>query len=545
MNGRTKKKSKRVLTAKGEPLRCSVRLEAPATGVERPNPDWIQIAAEGEYRGHPTGPFRLDAEVFGVIVRNFRNHPSYVPMPSPLDVAAGKADVIAFDFSHASEIDPSEIAVEGAPAQAWAIELDVRQGPDGAELWALTRFLPRMIVYRAEGSYKWTSVCIWPDQIDPVSGARIGWYLSSIAFTNAPFIQGMNAIAASRGFDPYCAPTTPEEVLESLRELFEIPALASADEVIASLAKLKAYAMTPGSAPAGVEVEEMVGTLRRIFNLPTLSSVDAVFAEAEALLVALAEALPVSTIAAARKDPDLMDHYKTACLLLAQRLRVKLPEKEDAVPAFLCEAVDAAESEAKKPGGTALEHLTAMFKALGVQDIEAALGRITSTIQDAAELKRVLPQLAELEEVKKKKDEEAIDEDVDVAMTFHGITAEAARPGLLELRRIAPEAFEKRYPKPTKEQLELAKKKTPVHAQRGGSGKTKETGPIPKLPDGVMPTKEMFDEAPGANPSAKGVALVKAHLGDKKLSHEAACELGFKLARALHTDPAPTHANAL
>lgn len=240
-----------------------------------------------------------------------------------------------------------------------------------------------------------------------------------------------------------------------------------------------------------------------------------------------------------------MNHAEVAIALLAQRLKVKLDAKTPETHGqVLCEAVDAAESEAKKPGGTALEHLTAMFKALGVQDIEAALGKITSTIQDAAELKRVLPELAELEEVKKKKDEEAIDEDVDVAMTFHGITAEAARPGLLELRRISPEAFEKKYPKPTKEQLELSKKKTPVHAQRGGSTiAAASSAAVPKLPDGTAPTAEMLEASPGKTPSAKGMALVDAHLGGKKLSYDARFDLAVKIARA-YTPKTPTQGTA-
>ena len=147
---------------------ASVRLEAVADGAERPNPDWIQIAAEGDYRGYGGGekPFAFDEAIFNVIVRNLHNHPAYVR-------AGGPTDVVAFDFSHASEGDPADIAVDGAPAQAWVQELEVRRGDMGVELWALTRFLEPMLSYRAQGRYKWTSVCVWPDQVDPVSGESI------------------------------------------------------------------------------------------------------------------------------------------------------------------------------------------------------------------------------------------------------------------------------------------------------------------------------------------------------------------------------------
>lgn len=519
----------------------SVRLEAPATpeaAAALPNPDWIQIAAEGEYKGHSTGAFTLDRAVFEVIIRNFRNHPSY---------AGGTSDVIAYDFSHASEGDPADIAVEGAPAQAYAQELEIRDGAKGAELWALTRFLPRMVQYRAEGSYKWTSVCVWPDAHDPVSGAKIGWYLSSIAFTNDPFIQGMTPLAASRMFDPFCPPSTPSEVLEALRRMFGLPEMAGPDEVMASLMKLQAYA-SGAEAPAGVDVECLVGELRLIFNLPTLASVDEIFLQADALLVALAESDPVSTIAASRKDPSDMNHAEVAIALIAQRLKVKLDAKKpEEHGQILCEAVDAAEDGAKKAGSTALDQLSAIFKALGVQDVEAALTDITDKIQQAARLKEVLPQLSELEEIKKKKDEDEVEGDVDVAMSFRGIN-EAARPGLIELRRIAPAAFELKYPKPTKEQLELSQKKIPAHAQRSGSTTTSKdgAGALPKLPDGTQPTAEMFEAAAGKTPSAKGMSLVKEHLGTKKLSYDAQFDIAVKLARAFTPKTTPTqHTNAL
>jgi hypothetical protein len=527
---------------KPKPLQLSsvalVPPTAPSDGAELPNPDWIQIAAEGEYKGHSTGPFTLDAAVFEVIVRNFRNDPRY---------GGGASDVIAFDFSHASEGDPSTIAVGGAPAQAWAQELEVRAGAKGAELWALTRFLEPMITYRAQGKYKWTSVCVWPDAHDPVSGAKIGWYLSSVAFTNDPFIQGMTPLAAARSFDMYCPPSTPNEVLECLRRLFGLPELAGPDEVMTALMKLQAYA-GGAAAPAGVDVESLVGELRLIFNLPTLCTVDEIFLQADALLVALAESGPVSTIAASRKDPSDMNHAEVAIALVASRLKVKLDAKTPETHGqLLCEAIDASEDGAKKAGATALDQVAAICKALGVQDVEAAMAEITKKIQDAAELKRVLPQLAELEDVKKKKEEDAVEEDVDVAMSFRGLNPET-RPSLLAHRKLNPEDFEKTYPKPTKEQLELSKKKTPVHAQRGGSTiAAASSAAVPKLPDGTAPTAEMLEASPGKTPSAKGLALVDAHLGGKKLSYDARFDLAVKIARA-YTPKTPaqgTHTNAL
>ena len=534
MNRRPKNKPK--------PLQLSsvalVPPTAPSDGAALPNPDWIQIAAEGEYKGHSTGAFTLDRAVFEVIIRNFRNHPSY---------AGGTSDVIAYDFSHASEGDPADIAVEGAPAQAYAQELEIRDGAKGVELWALTRFLPRMVQYRAEGSYKWTSVCVWPDAHDPVSGAKIGWYLSSIAFTNDPFIQGMAPLAAARSFDAFCPPSTPSEVLECLRRLFALPELAGPDEVMTSLMKLQQYS-SGAVAPAGVDVEALVGELRLIFNLPTLCTVEEIFAQADALLVALAEGGPVSTIAASRKDPSDMNHAEVAIALVAQRLKVKLDAKiPEAHGQLLCEAIDASEEGSKKAGATALDQVAAICKALGVQDIEAALAEITQKIQDAAELKRVLPQLQELEDSKKEKEKEDVEKDVEMTLTLRGWSPEV-KPGLLELRRMNPARYAELYPKPTKEQLELAQKKTPAHAQRTGSTITATTASaLPKLPDGTVPTAEMYAAALGKTPSAKGLALVDEHMGSKKLTYDQRFDIAVKLARAFtpKTPAQGAHTNAL
>lgn len=503
---------------------ASVAIPALPAGGEKPNPDWIQIAAEGDYKGYAGGtqPFRLDAAVFAVIVRNFRAHPSYV-------AAGGPTDVVAYDFSHASEVDPSEIAVEGAPAQAWAQELEIREGAMGVELWALTRFLPRMVGYRAEGSYKWTSVCVWPDQVDPVSGEKIGWTLSSIAFTNDPFIQGMVPFAASRSF------AGPGEVLEVLRSLFEIPAMSPPDEILAALAKLRSYARNPPSAPVGVDVNCLVGELRQIFNLPTLAGVDEIFAQADALIVALAEAPPVSTISATRKDLDDMDHFQTACIALAAKLRCKLPEKPEQTAAFLCEAVDGATETATSPLKTAGTQLEAVLGALGEQDVPGAMKRIADMFKQCAELEAALPALKAYRELEAKTEGESVEEDVAMAMSHHfaGQTkiAELAKPALLHMRKTDKAGFAAKYPRPTAETKTLT-----ANLTGGGSiiasASHSVAGGVPMLPNGTAPTIALLNAQPGGNPNAKAIALVRAN-GGEKLSHDQAFTLGVTIVRRL------------
>jgi hypothetical protein len=176
-------------------------------------PRWLQVAQEGAFLGHPTGPFELNATVFDELVRNFRRHPSYVAGADGF----GTAPIVAYDFHHASEEpDKQTLAVLGAPAQAWALDLETRTGADGkAQLWALTQYLEPARTYVRGGKYRWCSIAVWPDTIDPVSGENIGWYLSSIAFTNDPFIQGMMPIAATV---VRVVPREPRGAIDELRQ---------------------------------------------------------------------------------------------------------------------------------------------------------------------------------------------------------------------------------------------------------------------------------------------------------------------------------------
>ncbi len=177
------------LNAKDQPRRGTpVALDSASASDAKPV--WCMVAKEGEFRGYAGGPFRFDDVVFTELVRNFRSHPSYKP--------GGKSDVVPWDFHHASEHQDGAVGVIGAPAQGWVRELDVRRGAEGAELWALTRWLEPARSYIREGSYKWASVTVVFDARDPVSGKNVGALLTSIALTNQPFLEGMQALAAER-----------------------------------------------------------------------------------------------------------------------------------------------------------------------------------------------------------------------------------------------------------------------------------------------------------------------------------------------------------
>ena len=186
----------------------SVRLAASTEDGD--GPKWCQVAEEGAFLGHPAGPFALDAMVFEEAIRNFRSHPAFEAGPDGL----GCKRVVAWDFKHASEQPAAQLAVSGAPAQAWVLDLECRLGADGrAQLWALTEWLEPARTYVREGKYQWASIAIWPHSQHPVTKADIGWYISSVALTNDPFIQGMVPIAAERSAAPVRAARHPADPL--------------------------------------------------------------------------------------------------------------------------------------------------------------------------------------------------------------------------------------------------------------------------------------------------------------------------------------------
>ncbi len=174
---------------------------------------WQQVAKAGTFKGYNGGAFEFtfDKHLFEQVVRNFRSNPSYKAGPDGF----GNVDLIQWDFHHASEEPPAagNIGVQGAPAQGWIVELAVDLDAEGdVGLFALTRWLEPARTYVKEGRYKWASVSIVFDAVDPKSGKTIGAILTSVALTNTPFIEGMMQLAASRNFRP--SPTGQRQMNE-------------------------------------------------------------------------------------------------------------------------------------------------------------------------------------------------------------------------------------------------------------------------------------------------------------------------------------------
>lgn len=449
---------RRKIAPQSKVVRCFLRLQANdeefANGLR-----WVQVAHEGEWKGHAFGEFEFTPADFRQMVQNFHRHPSYKAgaQDAPVQrILAGDFDVIQYDWRHASTAPPGKTPIEMQVAQAWACDLRTDVGEDGrACLWALTRYLEPMATFVREGKVHWTSVTADAHYIDPVSGEDWGWYIEAIAFTNDPFLQGMKVAASRtgtlsfwRGYDPYDPPKTAHDALEALRGLFELPATADFGAVLAELGKLRVWA-TQGGAPVGVEVDELVGCIKQLLNLPLLASPEDVFAATDQLLAALAaEEPPASERSPLERSPVSEDDSRTQngrttnamnphlAKLLAKLAAAgfslgRASTDEDAVEAIL-EWSSKTKVTLDASGG-ATQGLQAVLQALGVEDVDGATKKIAEMFKSVDMLEKAMPELKALRDTQEKSEEDQAEKDVGDAMKAHRMP-EAARPALLAMR---------------------------------------------------------------------------------------------------------------
>lgn len=172
-------------------------------GTPIPKYKWIHVASEGMYRGHWQGAFNLTREVFDAFVRNLHQHPQFKQGTLKLgddEVTCGVRDVIQFDYEHASEMHASEgsIPERGAPAPAWVCDVQVRNAPDGsAQLWALGDLGAQIRGQMERNEYRFVSIAFDLEHSNWKTGDDQGPTLTSIAFTNHPFLQDLESYAAA------------------------------------------------------------------------------------------------------------------------------------------------------------------------------------------------------------------------------------------------------------------------------------------------------------------------------------------------------------
>lgn len=152
-----------------------VLADAPEDG-----PVWNQVACVGAFKGHPAGPFELNAKVFDEIVSNWERT-GRKPIP--------------VDYEHASEAEATSgtIPISGAPAQGWITDL---KNNGAAGLFGKFEWLPLARSQIRGGQYKFLSPAIRFESRDKISGRPIGARLTSAALTNQPFLDNLAPVKA-------------------------------------------------------------------------------------------------------------------------------------------------------------------------------------------------------------------------------------------------------------------------------------------------------------------------------------------------------------
>lgn len=354
-------------------------------------PKWQMVALSGEYRGYRGGsqPFTFTKKTFDAMVKNIRSHPNYQASADGF----GINPVIPWDFEHASSTaSNSSVAVAGMPAQGWTYDLKVKRRKDGRyELWALTEFLEPAKSYIRSGKYRWASVTMNFDHVDPVSNENQGPTLFSIALTNSPVIQGMEKIAASQRI------ATTQTLVYDNKEQSDV--VNSDDVELNQIAE---------STTANQEAEKMSDQLK----------------------ITLSETLGVSLA-----DNDILSAVKTG-VSLRDEVATELELSQNANPSILAAIKDLKEDRQK---------LVALCETLDAADEKQALVKLADLFSAKKELEEMKPQLEEMKKEQEIRLAKEIEADVNrvIAQNKFG---ENMRTALSMLRKSDPDRFAADFP---------------------------------------------------------------------------------------------------
>jgi hypothetical protein len=481
-----------ILRLTGRILGSGVRLaEVPVAD----GPVWIQVAKAGIFKGYRGGELVLSAEFFAKVVANFRSHPAYEAGPD----GVGTAKVVPFDYEHASEMEPTKgsIPTTGAPAPAWAIELDIRDGADGPELWSLTDLTPQAREQIRAGGYQWTSVAIWENAVHPVTGAKIGPVLTSVAFTNKPFIQGMAPMQAK--VDVWGEAESPEEVILGLREVLGLDGTADATMVLNELADLGAAYNEGRRLPGCPEgVGHLIDRVRRLVGMRALATAEEIIQAAGQALASASQ--PTQPPTSEPPGTDMADSSLNAKLATIYGVR----DKDEAILAA---------AEKAKGSEDAYDKLAAM---IGASDFQDALTQVAKLQEKAKSHEEMLPLYQAMQQRLAEGDKKDAEEEVEQVAASLGVSGDAwtrLKPLLLAERIAAASdpkklaAFRQQYPLPTPEQRLLSNPQVagPNGLQLGGPA----TGYTPATKSA---STHPLDGFPGPN----RVIKARAYLSEKK-----------------------------
>jgi hypothetical protein len=431
-------------------------------GMSEPNdrPKWQHVATSGTYAGYVKAggqlSFEFTRKTFEEMVANLRAMPEYHKGADGF----GDKDTIPWDFEHATDAFASEVAVTGAPAQGWVLDLDIRTGTDGTvQLWALTRWLPTAEQYVRDGAYKWASVSCLFNAVDPKSGQRVGAKVYAIAITNTPFIQGLQQLAASRLNGWFEAVSTPLQAVAALKEMLGLKETDDVGAVMAEVARMRQW-LELNAVPLGVDMEGIIGAIRKVLVLPALTPAASVLDEVSRIASALlAEQAATTrqqtgpTMASTEGDMEMLKTLskelgvregetevvaavKDSVSLRAQ-VKAAIGATKDTTEALCAEVV---ELTADRKG------LVSLRKALGASTHEDAVSRVAVLLEAEKKLGELEPKHKALEAKIAEQDKAKAETEVREVLAARRLSDDMF-DALLELRLNKPEKFVERFPK--------------------------------------------------------------------------------------------------
>ena len=336
-------------------------------------------------------------------------------------------------------------------AHAWIVEMRVgamqRGGVSCATLEARFRWVNEATRASVDtGELAFGSITIVQGGVDEETGAECGSFLWSFSLTNNPALIDLPRIAASRTLAAgawYGDLDDRDDVVEMLRCIFGLPALADEAAIAAELAKLAALLAAPADA-SGIDADDIIASLRSAMRLPALTSAADVFAAIRAALAPTPSApgeMPeghndstdsrsMSRGSRAAKETRMST---TTMMALAARLGFAAPTEEAAAQHVAARA----------------EESTEVRRSLGLplaSDAQAVAAKITALHSDAAKVAVLSAENEALKSVETERHNREVVEHVE-ALCSDPVMAKS-RAALESFARNDFAAFSKAYPKP-------------------------------------------------------------------------------------------------
>lgn len=197
------------------------------------------IAKCGMFKGYRDGEFQLTRKLFDQMIANFQGE------KNPLPVYFGHSDTLPL--------------AEEPEAKGWILALERR----GDDLWAKLEMTGEMESKIREGKFRFTSIFCRTENVHRETGKSIGARLISLAITNSPFIDGLQALSLSNTgkVDTYQSKDIQNMIdhKNKAETILSALALDATEERLAALEAALQEMMPEEEMPEEAEAEEEAG----------------------------------------------------------------------------------------------------------------------------------------------------------------------------------------------------------------------------------------------------------------------------------------------